>query len=259
MDILVQQAKQLSLLPDLDTKGFGTGSLPLGGDTKLRYMGSFSEIANIVSSGIPETGDLSGCVKDIYNQGATASCVAYSTAAMQSIFECFEHKAWMNFDANECYLANGGDGVHGVPTAKVLQWEQDVGMRRVDISRRYRIGSYAFVDPSTDSGIDVIKAAITVNRPCVLALLLPKDFLNGDSNGYFVTNSYHEVCIVGYNKDKFNFVNSWGKGYGNAGFGSIPWAFLQPDEQKYFVYAYTAIDEIETELEGFFSVSISIN
>lgn len=248
MDINVERARVLASLPDFDSHGFGLGALPLEYDARDRSLDSIHEVQEALRRGIPPEASLWDYVLMIYNQGSLPSCTAHSIAGMQSIFENIEHGWWGELDAEECYWANGGDGVHGIPTRRALEWEQNTGMFFANTGRRYRIGSFAFADVRAQSGVEQVKAAVAAKRPCVLALLLPQDFSAGDSTGAVVTNGYHQVCVTGYTPERFLFVNSWGADYGNGGFGSIPWDFLRRPEQREFAYAFTAIDAIDVNL-----------
>jgi hypothetical protein len=249
MDVNIARARALANLPDFDSKGFGLGALPLNRDARDLDLASIQEVAELLRDGFPSQATLWDYVLMIYNQGSQPSCVPFSVAAMQSVFEHIEHGWWGELDAEECYWANGGDGTNGVETRQVLQWEQNVGMYFLNTGRRYRIGSFAFADPRTDAGVNSIKAAVAAKRPCVLALLLPEDFWAGDSTGAVVTRGYHQICVTGYTPERLLFVNSWGVDYGNGGFGSIPWSFLRKPEQTHFTYAFTAIDAIDTRLQ----------
>lgn len=258
MDLAVTRAKALANLKPLDTRGFGLGALPLNPNSHLYDMASLSEVATALLQAIPPEVDLWNYIEMIYNQGSLGSCVAHSIAAMQSIFQNLEHGWWMELDAVECYYANGGDGTNGINTDKALTWNQQTGMRFNRTQRRYRIGSFGFTDPRTDAGVAAIKAAVAAKRPCVVALLLPSDFWNGDCGTGAVTSSYHQVCITGYTSSRFLFVNSWGVGYGNGGFGSMPWDFLRRPEQLNFTYAYTATDAIDANLRPLFEPNLKI-
>ena len=242
MSLLQERAAVLAALQNFDSRGYGTGALPLNIDARDYAI---SDLPRVRAAPAAEQADLSPYVQGIYDQGQLPSCVAHSTAAMQSIFENIEHGQWFELDAVECYQQNGGTGSDGVDTRQVLSWEQNTGMRAVANGRRYRIGSFAFANPQDANGQSAIKAALAASCPCVLAMLLPDDFWNGDSQGDVVTNGYHQVCLVGFDGDRVEFVNSWGTSYGNMGFGSVPWRFLERAEQQHFVYAFTAIDVID--------------
>ncbi|HTB56700.1 MAG TPA: hypothetical protein VLC06_02450 [Polyangia bacterium] len=193
---------------------------------------------------LPANADLSDRVKGVYDQGQIAACTCYSSAAMQSIFEEIEQGAWLGFDALECYHAVGGNGTQGVDPHLVLDYMKQPGLLDVDTKQRYRIQSYAFVRLGPQGQIDVVKAALAANRPAVLAMLLPADWGQGDgqSQGGPRSSSYHQVCLTGYDADRAYFVNSQGVGWGDHGFGSVPWSFTLDPEQGSSCYAYTAVD-----------------
>lgn len=193
---------------------------------------------------LPATADLSDRVKGIYDQGQIAACTCYSSAAMQSIFEELERDEWLGFDALECYRAVGGDGSHGVDPHLVLDYMKQSGLLDVDTKQRYRIQSHAFVQLGPQGQIDVVKAALANNRPAVLAMLLPADWGQGQgqSQGGPRSSSYHQVCLTGYDADRAYFVNSQGIGWGDHGFGSVPWSFTVDSAQGSYCYAYTVVD-----------------
>jgi hypothetical protein len=248
MDINIERARILSSLPQFDSRGFGLGALPLNHDARHMDLASLAEVAEVLRTNIPPEADLWDYVQLIYNQGSLPACVSYSIAGMQTVFQFIETGWHRELNADDCYWRNGGDGQHGIDTPRALQWCKDTGLLWVNTTRRYRIGSYAFADPRTESGIKSIKAAIAAKRPCVLALLLPQDFWEGDSTSAVVSSGYHQICLTGYTAERFRFVNSWGGGYGNGGFGSIPWSYLLRPEQQNFTYAFTAIDAVDTNL-----------
>lgn len=41
---------------------------------------------------------------------------------------------------------------------------------------------------------------------------------------------FHAICLVGYDKDYVEFVNSWGSSTGNSGFFKLPWKYLESDK-----------------------------
>jgi len=258
MDLDVLRAKNLAKLPPLDSRGFGTGSLTLNPDSRLRAMESLRVIRRVKAMGIPNQADLTTYVKGNYNQGDENSCVAYSVAGMQSTYEEIEHNRWITFDAEESYVANGGYGPNGISAVDALDWEESPGMRDISTGQRYKIATYAFANPMTDAGIQTIKAAIAAKRPCVLALLLPADFgdqFEGDGTckSDVVTSGYHQICVVGYDQVRFKLLNSWGNNWGIKGIGSIKWSFVQKAEQRGWVYAYTTTDVTEPGSTPFFA------
>lgn len=183
-------------------------------------------------------------IRGVYNQGSVPSCVAHSSAGMQSINEQMERGTWIEMDALRCYRDNGGNGTNGVDTQRVLSYMQSQGMPIVGSALRYKLATYAFAQPMQQAGVEAIKAAIATGHPCVVALLLPTDWMSGMNAGLGAVNTaaYHQVVLVAYTPDRVTFLNSWGSQYGQNGLGSIPWSYLQRSEQQGRVYAYTEVD-----------------
>lgn len=209
------------------------------------------DIAAQIVVGVPASDDyLLSFIKGCYNQGSLPSCVAHSSAGMQSINEQMERGQWIIMDAVKAYYDNGGNGSNGVPTQAVLSYMQGSGMPVVGSSLRYKLSTYAFCQPMQPAGIEALKAAISTGHPCVLAMLLPSDFMNGMTAGQGSVNrvAYHQVCCVGYTPERVTFLNSWGPGYGQNGLGSVPWSYLARPEQANYVYAYTEVDSPDDDI-----------
>ncbi len=174
--------------------------------------------------------------------------MAYSIAGMQSIFEEILQQRTIMFDAAELYRDLGGNG-DGISAPEALTWDQTTGLKDVATAQRYKIQSSAFADPTTADGIVTLKTAVSVQCPCVVALLLPSDFGDqvngsGDCNGT-VTGEFHQVCLIGYDDERFKFLNSFGPSWGKNGIGTLPWSFLQDPSQAGSAYAYTVSDRAE--------------
>jgi hypothetical protein len=258
--MIIEAMKRIAELPDFEARGFGLGAEPIGRDTRDIEASSLSEVSAILAAGVPDQADLSEYVCLIYNQGGLPACVTYSIAGMQSLFAKIDRNVCLELDATGAYWENGGDGVHGVNIRTTLSWEQRVGMKVVNGTQRFRIGTYAYADPRIDFGVLSIKAAIAARRPCILAMLLPEDFFDGDSTGVVVTRGYHQVCIVGYTSQRVFYVNSFGDTFGNRGFGSVPWSYLRRPEQsqgQVWVFAYTAVDYLDEGLRTLFTPRFS--
>lgn len=81
--------------------------------------------------------------------------------------------------------------------------------------KRYLVAGYPFVTGiAIYSEFDSDDAARTGNIPMPTA---NSEFLGG-----------HAVVVIGYNDatQRFKFRNSWGTGWGNNGYGTLPYAYL---------------------------------
>jgi hypothetical protein len=206
----------------------------------------------MLSHGIPNEASLKQYVAKVYQQ-ATSACVPFSIAAMMSTLRNIDRREWISLDAADCYYQLGGSDSSGIGARETLQYFQKKGMADRNGKRRFRIGTYAWAQARRDEGISAIKASIAAHLPCVVALFMPKDYQTTKTGTCDSTDvdlrSYHQVCVVGYDKDRFYFVDSRGPQWGAAGFGSFLIDALKASQQKYFAYACTAIDVIDESVE----------
>ncbi len=225
-------------------EGFGTGALPLTEDWRDYNMACVPGIAPMVGAAPAADDHLLPFIKGVYNQGSLPSCVIHSEAGLSSINEQMERGQWVDMDPVKAYYALGGNGSNGIDTRTSLQYFQTTGMPVLSSALRYKIANYAFAQPREAGGVEAVKAAIATGHPCVLAMLLPTDFMSGMSagNGAVNRSAYHQICIVGYTPERVIYLNSWGNTFGSNGMGSVPWAYLLRPEQAGFVYAYTVTD-----------------
>ncbi len=234
------------------------GGSPLRWDLRLRALSSAHDVSQRLLDGVPQSFDLSEYVKGVYDQDNENSCAAYSTAAMQSIFECIDSGNWIEFDAEDAYHYCGGSGPNNVSSTCVLSYDQDVGFDDPATQKRYKIAAYSLAYPLDDDGINTVKAAISLKRPCVLAFIPPYDFdlqygKSGDCTSNEPAGGLHQVCIFGYDDQRFKILNSYGEEWGAKGKGSIAWSFLTSNEvEQSEAYAYTAIDGNDAGLVSLF-------
>lgn len=251
MDLFAQRARALAKSrPSESSSDFSSGAvphIPLTGDLALA---SIPSVKLLLSHGLPHEADLKDFVRYVYDQSSSA-CVPFSTAAMMSIARYIDRREWITFNAAKCYTDLGGSLVSGMDAREVLRYSQKKGMLERGGFRRFRIGTYAWAQVHRDEGINAVKAAIAAHLPCVMALYMPTDYLEtktGDCTGEVDTGLYHQICVVGYDKKKFHFVDSQGEDWGTMGCGSLSFECVKDDRQKTFAYAYTAIDVIDESL-----------
>jgi hypothetical protein len=224
------------------TKGYGTGAVPRLPDARDFDLGKLPS----VTGAVPDEVNLSQYCWVILNQGSLPACVAYSIAQMQSTYEFMDEKETLTFDGSRIYYENGGDGLNGIPTARVLKYGVDKGLPILASTQGRRLQSYAYtLSP------DVVCQALAAKRLCVVASLLPSDWWDGDCYSMtIVPNTYHQYLITGYNRPRkrFYIANTWGRNWGINGFGSIGWDFLtQQNNQNGYVYFYATTDYLETQ------------
>jgi len=258
----IERARLIAKLRDRPKQAtHGRGGMSLTWDLRHRALASARDVSQKLLDGVPQSFDLSQYVKGVYDQDGENSCAAYSTAGVQSIFECIDSGKWLQFDAEEAYTYCGGGGDNPVSSTCVLSWDENTGFEDPATQKRYRISDYAMVYPLDDDGINTVKAAIAVKRPCVLAFYPPYDFdlqypaygNNGDCTSNDPAGGLHQACVYGYDDQRFKILNSYGGEWGTNGTGSILWSFLTSNEiEQSEAYVYTAIDANDAGLVSLF-------
>lgn len=113
----------------------------------------------------------------------------------------------------------------------------------------YRIRKYERLLPTDPQNI---KTSLVINGPLVAGFPVYKSWYEEKSQrtGEISVPSKsqketgkHAVCIVGYNdgKERWIFRNSWGKRWGDDGYGHLPYEYLE----KYAVDIWVAYDILE--------------
>lgn len=194
-----------------------------------------------LSSGLPASLDLSQDFRQIYDQGAEPSCVAFSTCGLTSAFDWLADAGWDNLDGHRLYRACGGTGSNGIDTRATLEFARTQGVPLLSGAGSIKIGSYVFATQQPVQFRQEIAAALSAGHFCTVALLLPMVF--GWSSSGSATPAYHQVVICGYTGlgegDYAIFVNSWGASWGNGGKGRVTWSYLEGGGfQGGYVYAY---------------------
>lgn len=97
----------------------------------------------------------------------------------------------------------------------------------------YRIGSYVRL-----ANLEEIKDSLFVNGPCVLGVTtypnwfrppaLDQGLIDSPKPDELVRPGGHAVCAVGYDDKKklLKFKNSWGTGWGDQGYGYMPYDYV---------------------------------
>lgn len=153
---------------------------------------------------------------DILNQGELSICVPCSISA------------YLNWNKN---LENGLKKDHQIDYMEIYNQRTNIGegmsfkeafyyLRHHGVnskSGQMKINEYCLLRTPID-----LKNAIIMNGPCVGALPVynfGNTFWNKNRGDMLM--GYHAISIVGYNKEGFIIRNSWGKTYGNGGYGII--------------------------------------
>jgi C1A family cysteine protease len=105
-------------------------------------------------------------------------------------------------------------------------------------ARRFKIAGYAKV-----KGIDEIKSALQNNGPVIAGISVYESFetLDVTKTGAVplpkpkeILVGGHAICIVGFDDEKktFKFLNSWGSGWGDKGYGYLPYDYLKNNSSE---------------------------
>jgi C1A family cysteine protease len=207
-------------------------------------------------------------VTPVRNQGNCGSCWAFgTTAALESYTLIKNNQPGINLDLSEqvvvsCSNAGSCSGGYngsassfiqntGVPAESCYPYTATNGVCTNACANwqtsASKIGawSYVVVGPTTGS-VDVMKQAIATNGPINSMFQVYQDFM-GYSSGIYkhVTGSYlgnHIVEVVGYDDVGQYFIvkNSWGSGWGEAGYFRVAYSEVTGDSNfGMYSIAYT--------------------
>ena len=91
-------------------------------------------------------------------------------------------------------------------------------------------------DSSTSVNQQSIETALAAGDPVVIGIPVYDNFfyVTGANNGYYarasgVLEGNHAITALGYNSQGLVIENSWGAGWGNNGFATLSWSFVNQD------------------------------
>ena len=161
------------------------------------------------------------------NQGTTPECVACGTSSMKG-FEDLRDQGPSNFDEHAFFRTIGG-GPNGAVPRVALQRLVDVGYPVVGGARPtdlHRIAGYYAVPVHSAS----IRAAFVAFGPLGFSVDWQKSWFNPGHGGVLprpnVVAGGHFFWAVGYNAVGVRARNSWGQGWGDGGYFTLPWDYL---------------------------------
>jgi hypothetical protein len=228
------------------------GAAPAQPSTRIKGPAAWPALQQRLAAGVDDTHmQMRDLIKGVYNQNVTNfpafTCVPYSTAGLLSLFNQQLYNQWRFFDAEQCYAELGGTGSGTVRYDDCLNHAMNPGLRDIATGARFTVTSWIGVDAQQPEGQAQMKAAINLGSPCLVALNIPADFdsqvgRSGDCQSTQAVRALHQLCVFGYTGDRFYFLNSQGKEWGDQGTGSISWAFLSDAQQEGIAYGATVTD-----------------
>jgi hypothetical protein len=161
---------------------------------------------------------------------------------------------------------------------KMLEMERSVDFKKVtlssfDNSRKYPIADYVTLYKNTRTGtnrpsqVEMVKKSLAEGKPVIIGMNCPESFLSAGEvwrPRESPARNYggHALCVIGYDDTKeggaFEILNSWGKKWGNGGFGWIPYTvFTQFVREAYEMIENLAAFSDTVQYGG--SLQIEIN
>lgn len=242
-------------------------------ETDVATIGAMTHLRRTQSTtALPAAVDLSLKMPPVGNQGQEGSCVSWAAAYAMRGYEA-RQDVWasgiaassdpaFNFSPAFVYnQVNGGrDGGSTIPAALTLlqqkgaatladmpyvagQYTLKPSAAALANAAHYKLSTFGYIAP-TD--LNSMKAQLAAGLPIVLAIkVYPNFFALGYGQIYSsISGAYaggHAVTAVGYDDSKqaMQIINSWGSGWGTAGYGWISYAALS----QIALEAYSAVDD----------------
>jgi len=201
--------------------------------------------------------DLSAQMPPVGNQGGQLSCVAWAIGYYDKTHAEWAEHGWNDStpdhqispsfiynqvnsgrnqgvpmsSAQSLICEKGACMLSDMPYINYTDWPSESAYSHGIL---YRGLDYSALKVTTDAGINSVKNLLASGKTCVLGINVYSnfDYIYNFNYTYTVHDKYgtnrggHAVCIVGYDDSKvtadgtgaFKLVNSWGTGWGNAGY-----------------------------------------
>lgn len=113
----------------------------------------------------------------------------------------------------------------------------------------HKIKNFYRIDATSGADlVNAIKQALQAQHPVVFGMTVDQDYMNTGSDGKVampaatrVHSGAHAQLIVGYddNQQRWIVKNSWGIGWGDMGYGYVPYAYLDASDANDFWVPYS--------------------
>jgi hypothetical protein len=211
------------------------------------------------AAALPASIDLTRYAMPAGNQGGVGSCAAWATD--YTALGYWENRQGIAGGALQpMYTYSQVTG--GVDQGSSIEGNLQVDEQGIDVQTDYWQGNFDFSDmpttaergqavnwkltgysnlPVNPSGSATvtqqsIEAALAAGNPVVIGLPVYNNFfyVTGANSGFYAGPSggfagYHAVTALGYNASGLVIENSWGAGWGNSGFATLSWSFVNAD------------------------------
>ena len=198
---------------------------------------------------VPASASLRGHVDAVLDQGPTQSCVANAWAqalrigdhidgqrspALGSVlFLYYNARAWHDDEDTDAgtYLRTCAQGLVRFGRAPDRIWPFDVARVNTRPSWKAYRAAFDLRGPRgyyriPNGDLASVRSAVAAGKPVVFGMSVDLAFLYddgplviGDAEGPSVGG--HAMCVVGYEGDNFEIVNSWGTGWRDRGFARL--------------------------------------
>lgn len=220
---------------------------------------------------LPPSYSLRASMPPIYDQGELGSCVANATCALLSYANRTARR--VHFTGSRLFMYFVARGLDAITDGEPAQLVTDVGLymdsglvsvRQYGIldeaSYPYNINNFAYVPPSATyvraarnknitygsvpKTLVDLKTRLAAGFPIMFGVLVYENFFDNDNGDIPMPEGEvlggHALVLVGYNDStsKFTFRNSWGTGWGDGGYGTIPYDYLTSEDAFQPTYVY---------------------
>jgi hypothetical protein len=222
---------------------YALGALPSPSDPRDFLASAFLSVTTY-----PAEVDWEPHLTPVKNQAAFGACVAHAGAGQKEFYDVQESPAGGDLSEQALYQwckeidgypnVEGTTGracmqvlqKRGIPEDKYWRYEARYPAQKSPLvgieenARKYRTSSYAAVLLSPDA----MRQALYMNGPVMIAVKVFDSFMATGTDGVVHAPSgsmrgYHMMLAAGYSLSHIKAKNSWGLGFGKAGYVLMPW------------------------------------